>query len=231
MEKGEQIAAALGLNGNLSLTPEQYQEFISGGGNGGNVRTARIFDESVKILTNSCVNPMIVVLHGQPTQMTLGSYGLTVLSSEHTSPTLASAANSDSPSRIVNQFLGPRSYLVKWCRRNGAGASLAMLRHSAYSNQILYGNSAQQSANSAQLALYRNGRNSAVVGLSMTPALWEINFCLIYTLNPQLAYNMPAYWTPIPGRVVAALQLSTSKTTEAGQVSVNRYARFLSYEC
>ena len=61
MEKAEQLAAALGLNGNLSFTQEQYQEFISGGGNGGDVDTAQIFDESVKILTNSCANPKTVM--------------------------------------------------------------------------------------------------------------------------------------------------------------------------
>ena len=54
----------------------------------------------------------------------------------------------------------------------------------------------------------------------MTPALWEINFCLIYTLKPSLTYSMPAYWTPIPGQVVAALQLSTKLNVGPGQVSV-----------
>jgi hypothetical protein len=229
MEKAEQLAAALGLNGNLSFTHKQYLEFISGGGNGGDVTAAQVFDDSVKILTNSSANPKTVLLDGKPTQIALGSYGLTVLSGKHHLNMLASAANSDSPSRIVNRYLGPTKYLVQWCRSNGAEASLAMLRRSAYSHQIVYGNKAQQAANAAELALYRNGRNSGVVGLSMTPALWEINFCLIYTLNPQLAYNMPAHWTPIPSNVVAALQLSSNRKFEAGQVPFEHFVKFLNY--
>jgi hypothetical protein len=31
-----------------------------------------------------------------------------------------------------------------------------------------------------------------VVGMSMGPALWIVNFALIYTLNPSLAAEMPA---------------------------------------
>ena len=79
------------------------------------------------------------------------------------------------------------------------------------------------------MALYQDGPNRAMVGLSMTPALWEINFCLIYTLKPSLTYSMPAYWTPIPSQVVAALQLSTKLNVGPGQVSFDRFAMFLNY--
>ena len=190
------------------------------------------FNDSVTLLMhmNSCANPQSVNLNGNPTQVTLGSYGLTVL------PTgmLASDANSGSPSKIVNQYLGPKSYLTKWCHDNHATKSLIALRQSAYIHQILFGNEAQKKANAAQLALYQNGPNSAVVGLSMTPALWEINFCLIYTLKPSLTYSMPAYWTPIPGQVVASPSVkgqSSKLNFGPGQVPFDRFATFLNNKC
>ena len=54
----------------------------------------------------------------------------------------------------------------------------------------------------------------------MVSSIWEINFALIYVLNPKLAANMPAYWSPIPGNVVAALEKSPT-----GQVPFSEYAR------
>jgi len=65
----------------------------------------------------------------------------------------------------------------------------------------------------------------------MTPALWEINFCLLYTFKPSLTYSMPAYWTPIPGPVVAALQASTNLNIGPGQVPFSDYASYFNYEC
>jgi hypothetical protein len=39
----------------------------------------------------------------------------------------------------------------------------------------------------------------------MGPALWIVNFALIYTLNPTLAADLPAKWAPIPSAVVQAI--------------------------
>ena len=39
----------------------------------------------------------------------------------------------------------------------------------------------------------------------MGPALWIVNFALIYTLNPSLAADMPAELAPIPAPVVRAI--------------------------
>jgi hypothetical protein len=39
----------------------------------------------------------------------------------------------------------------------------------------------------------------------MGPALWIVNFALIYTLNPTLAADLPAKWAPIPRAVVQAI--------------------------
>ena len=46
----------------------------------------------------------------------------------------------------------------------------------------------------------------------------DVIFILIYTLNPELAAAMPAYWTPIPPVVSLAILAS-----EHGQVSYADY--------
>jgi hypothetical protein len=54
--------------------------------------------------------------------------------------------------------------------------------------------------------------------MSMAPALWIVNFALIWTLNPSLAAKIPARWTPIPAKV--ALAVAESPT---GQVPYSQY--------
>jgi hypothetical protein len=58
--------------------------------------------------------------------------------------------------------------------------------------------------------------------MSMAPALWAVNFALIYTLNPKLAADMPARWTPIPANVALAIAESPN-----GQVPYSKYASSL----
>ena len=182
--------------------------FISGqGANGsGNLESAQLVDESVAILTNSNANPSIRNIDGQPTQIVLGSYGLTV----STAGMLESPANSQAPTRQVNAVIAPGGYLSTWAAANNAEASLQMLYRSAYTLQLPHGTAAQHEGGDAELALYLDGRQSAVTGLSMVPSIWEINFALIYVLNPALAAEMPAHWAPIPRQVVKALEQSTS---------------------
>ncbi|MDR3633918.1 MAG: hypothetical protein P4L84_08945 [Isosphaeraceae bacterium] len=215
--KADKIARALGLDKSLCFTQEQYLAFISGNGKdgSGNLADAELVDESVAILTNSSAHPLVRNINGQPTQIVLGSYGLTV----NTDGMLESPANTDAPTRQVNSVIAPGGYLSTWAAANGAQASLKMLYRSAYTVQLPYGTAAQHEGTDAELALYRNGANSAVTGLSMASSIWEINFALIYTLNPKLAAEMPAYWAPIPGNVVAALEKSPT-----GQVPFSVYA-------
>lgn len=217
--RADRIARALGLDKNLCFTEQQYLTFISGqGANGsGNFQSAQLVDESVAILTNSKAHPQIRNINGKPTQIVLGSYGLTV----NTSGMLESPANADAPTRQVNSVIAPGGYLSTWAAANGADASLQMLYKSAYTRQLPYGITAQHEGGAAELALYLNGRKSAVTGLSMVSSIWEVNFTLIYTLNPKLAANMPAYWAPIPGKVVAALRNSPT-----GQVPFSDYASY-----
>jgi hypothetical protein len=224
-EKADEIAKALGLDKSKCFTEEQYLAFISGqGANGsGDPQQAALVDESVNLLTNSTANPLIRDINGTPTQIVLGSYGLAV---SKDGVWLDSLANKAEPTRRVNEVIAPGGYMDTWAAANGATASLQMLRRSAYTIQLPYGIVAQQENGPAQLAFYRNGFGSAMAGLSMTPPLWEVNFCLIYLLNPKLAANMPAQWNPIPAEVAKALL-----TSETGRVRFSDFASYFPREC
>jgi hypothetical protein len=229
-EKADEIARALGLDRSKCFTEEQYLAFISGNGaNGsGDPQQAALVDESVNLLTNSTVNPLNRDINGTPTQIYLGSYGLAV---SKDGVWLDSLANEAEPTRRVNEVIAPRGYMDTWAKANGATASLDMLRKSAYTIQLPYGIVAQQVNGSAQLAVYRDGFSSAVVGLSMTPPLWEVNFCLIYMLNPRLAANMPAQWNQIPAEVVTAFLMRSELGLELGRVRFSDYASYFPAEC
>jgi len=224
-EKADEIARALGLDKSKCFTEEQYLKFISGQGvNGsGDPQQAALVDESVNLLTNSAVNPLHREINGTPTQIVLGSYGLAV---SKDGVWLDSLANSAEPTRRVNEVIAPGGYMDTWAAANGATASLEMLRKSAYTVQLPYGIVAQHEGGAAELDLYRNGFKSAAVGLSMTPPLWEVNFCLIYMLNPKLAANMPAQWNPIPAEVATALLKGPS-----GRVRFSDFASYFPPEC
>ena len=122
------------------------------------------------------------------TPIVLGSYGLMV----NTAGMLESPANTDAPTRQVNTVIEPGGYLARWCRQNGAQASLRMLYRSAYTSEVVYGNKAQQQSGVAQLVPNQKGARSSIVGMSMAPSIWIVNFALVYTLNPRLAAKMPA---------------------------------------
>jgi len=224
-EKADEIAKALGLDKSKCFTEEQYLAFISGqGANGsGDPQQAALVDESVNLLTNSTANPLNRDVNGTPTQIVLGSYGLAV---SKDGVWLDSLANQAEPTRRVNEVIAPGGYMDTWAAANGATASLQMLRRSAYTIQLPYGIVAQQENGPAQLAFYRNGFGSAMAGLSMTPPLWEVNFCLIYMLNPKLAANMPAQWNPIPNDVATALLNS-----QTGRVRFSDYASYFPAGC
>lgn len=223
--KADEIAKALGLDRSKCFTEEQYLAFISGkGANGsGDPQQAALVDESVNLLTNSTVNPLNRDINGTPTQIYLGSYGLAV---SKDGVWLDSLANEAEPTRRVNAVIAPGGYMDTWAAANGATASLDMLRKSAYTIQLPYGIVAQQEGGPAELDFYRNGFSSAAVGLSMTPPLWEVNFCLIYTLNPKLAANMPANWNPIPAEVAAGMLSS-----QTGRVRFSDYASYFPAKC
>ena len=103
-------------------------------------------------------------------------------------------------------------------RANGATRSLVQLYRSAFTVEAIYGAASQQLSGVAQLATNTKAGVSTEIGLSMVPALWLVNFTLIYTLNPRLAAAMPAYWTPIPAAVADAILASPT-----GQVPYSEF--------
>ncbi|MBS1880778.1 MAG: hypothetical protein JST31_14805 [Actinobacteria bacterium] len=206
----DRIARAIGLDKAEVFTTKQYALFVSGKGVGGERAPAELVDKSVRILTNTVGTPLYTKVDGKVTPVVLGSYGLMV----STDGMLESPANKDAPTRQVNSVIEPGGYMATWCRNNGARAALRALYRSAYTVEAVWGNRAQQQSGEAQLVPNR----FQVVGMSMAPPLWIVNFALIYTLNPKLAAKMPAHWTPIPANVALAIAASPS-----GQVPYSEY--------
>jgi len=214
----DRLAVELGLDPTAVFTPAQYALFVSGKGRGGDPSQARLVDESVRILTNTAGRPIYAHVDGRVVPTVLASYGLFV----STDGWLESPANAASPARLVNAVIAPGGYLGQWCRANGASRSLRALYRSAYPLETLYGFVAQQQSDAAQLAPNRKRSASVEVGMSMAPALWIVNFLLIYTLNPDLAAAMPAHWAPVPATVASAMESSSD-----GRVPYADYARLL----
>lgn len=215
-QRADQIATKLRLRKADTLTEEQYQLFITGRGNNGSPDAAKLVDASVAILTNTTGRPLYSLVNGVLTPSVLGSYGLMV----NEQGLLQSPANSNAPTRQINTLLAPGGYLDTWLATNGAKRTLAMLYQSPYLVEAAYGYVAQQISGNAQLVPNVKGGVRTTVGMSMAPALWLVNFILIYILKPELAAHMPAYWTPIPENVGAAIQ-----TSRDGQV---QYADYVS---
>ena len=213
-QRTEEIAKKLRLRRADALTHAQYLQFITGQGNYGSKDAAELVDASVAILTNTTGRPLYSIVDGVLTPSVLGSYGLMV----NEQGLLQSPANANAPTRQINTLLAPGGYLDTWMLNNGAKRSLAMLYGSPYLVEAAYGFVAQQISGKAQLVPNVKGGVRTTVGMSMAPALWLVNFILIYTLNPDLAAFMPAYWTPIPENVVAAI-----RTSRDGQVPYADY--------
>ncbi len=210
----DRIARKLGLNKAHAFTPKQYALFISGKGVGGNRADAALVDASVRIFTNTTGRPLYSTVDGKLTPTVLSSYGLFV----NSAGMLMSLANTGAPTRKVNVVLAPGGYLGKWCRANGVEDSLRMLYKSAYTSEVVYGNKSQQQSGVDQLVANSKGGRSSIVGMSMTPSIWIVNFVAVYTLNPKLAAFMPARWAPIPADVVQAI-----KASPTGQVPYSEY--------
>ncbi len=216
------LAVRIGLRRSTSFTEQQYLEFISGQGVGGDPASAALVDASVRILTNTIGHPLYSVVNGVLTPTVLASYGLFVTKDGW----LESPAYRTAPTRLVNTVIAPGGYMGQWMRANGATSSLIALYRSAYLVEAAFGFVCQQISGQAQLAPNtKNGNGtgmSAEVGMSMAPALWLTNFALIYTLNPTLAAEMPAWWAPIPGAVATAILASPT-----GRVRYSDYASAL----
>lgn len=216
-QRADAIAEQIGLDKDHTLTEAQFLQFISGGGTKGDKASAALADRSVQIFINTTGNPLQSNVDGVPTETVLASYGLFV--DEH--GLLMSLANRIAPTRIANRLLVPNGYINTWFLANHAQRALIQLYRSAYVVEALYGNRAQQTSEPWQLVPNVKNGVTTIVGMSMAPALWLTNFALLYTLNPSIAAQMPAYWAPIPEPVARAIE-----ATQTGFVPYGAYASF-----
>lgn len=218
--QADALAIAFGLKKSKCFTPVQFYTFITGGGYGGNLTNAKMITDATLILTNTKENPLARTINGVPVSIILGSYGLTVDEDGN----LESCAQSTSPCRLVNELFVPiTGYLATWCRANGAEEALLTLYRSVYFLEAVYSLPSQNDAGAAQLVMYNKqpSTSSVQIGMSMIPPLWIVNFCLIYTMSPQIAAYMPAYWTAIPWPVASAI-----KASPTGQVPYSQYESY-----
>ena len=218
LARANEIAAGIGLSADDAFTPQQYQDFITGQGVGGDPAQAALVDKSVAILTNTVGRPLPSVIDGQATGSVLASYGLFV----NETGALMSPANEDAPTRQVNEVIAPGGYLGTWCRDNGCERTVQALYASAYRVEVVYGLLSQQISGAAQLVTNTKNGVASQVGMSMAPSIWLTNFALLYALNPDVAAAMPAYWAPIPSNVAEAIVASAN-----GQVPYCTYASSL----
>jgi hypothetical protein len=200
----DEIAREIGLKKSDVFTEEQFREFITGRGvpGSGDPKQAQLVDQSVKILTNTVGHPLPYKDEsGKTGTSVLASYGVFVTTDGY----LESPAYETAPTYLVNSVIMPGGYMSDWMKANGATRSLTQLYKSAYTSEAAYGNQAQIQSKPDELITNTKGGVSSVVGMSMGPALWIVNFALIYTLNPSLAAEMPAKWAPVPTGVVQAI--------------------------
>ena len=216
--EADRIALGIGLNKAHAFTEEQYLEFITGRGVGGDPDQAKLIDASVRIFTNTVGRPLYSEVNGQVTPTVLASYGLFV----NEDGILESLANDDAPTRKVNEVLVPGGYVNTWCRNNGATKTLEMLYRSAYTVEVVFGNESQQLGGTAALVPNDQEGVDSWVGMSMAPCIWLVNFALVYILNPTVAASMPAAWAPAPSNVAEAILASST-----GQVPYCDYASYL----
>ncbi len=146
-QRADEIATQLGLSKADTFTKQQFLEFVTGKGVGGNLADAKLVDESVRIFTNTIGRPLYSNINGHVTPSVLASYGLFV----NTSGLLESLANTDAPTRQANSVIAPGGFLGMWCKANGSNESLVMLYKSAYTFEAVYGNKSQQESGVAQL--------------------------------------------------------------------------------
>jgi hypothetical protein len=216
--EADRIGHGIGLNDAHAFTEEQYIEFITGKGVGGDPDQAKLIDASVRIFTNTVGRPLYSDVNGQITPTVLASYGLFV----NEDGMLESLANDDAPTKKVNEVLVPGGYVNTWSRNNSATKTLEMLYRSAYTVEVVFGNESQQLGGTAELVPNDKGGVDSWVGMSMAPSIWLVNFALLYILNPMVAASMPAAWAPIPSDVADALLASAT-----GQVPYSDYASSL----
>ena len=217
-KRADAIAKRIGLSKADVFTKKQYRLFISGKGVGGDPASAKLVDQSVRILTNTLGRPLASTVDGKKVKTVLASYGLIV----NRDGLLESPANSTAPTRQVNVVLEPGGYMDQWAKANGAAKAMRNLYASGFTREAVYGNEAQQQSGVAQLVPNMKNGVGTTVGMSIAPSIYVVNFALIYVLNPKKAALLPAYWKPIPKNVADAIAASPT-----GQVPWSEYGKYL----
>ena len=176
---------------------------------------AKTIDASVKIFTNTTGRPLYSNIDGRLTPSVLASYGLFVT----TDGTLESLAHKDAPTRDGQRIIRPVAIWGSGAGPTGAQASLTAVYKSAYTTEVTYGTKSQSWRSPKEVVLNQINGVRSVVGMSMVPSIWIVNFVLLYVLNPAVAAEMPAKWAPIPASVAMAIHDS-----DTGQVPFSEYA-------
>jgi len=237
--RADALARKLGFPKNMALTKRQLRLMLTGGGIGGGTpetrRSGKIIVDSIRYLTNTLGSEYSRVVDGELTAIRLASYGLIVTPEG----VLESPGHDGSPARTFNYLLLPQSlcdkeeikstippgiqcgYVNQFMLKNGAADSLRALYASAFTSFVPFGPAAQSASEPDELAPNSKDGTPSLVGISMPPPLWLINFVLTYSASPELAANFPAYWTPIPTPVADALVSS-----ETGQVLFSDYQEY-----
>lgn len=226
-KRADSLAKSLGFNKKRSLSAMQYTNFASGYGVGGgttaSAAAAEVIVGCLVYQTDTKANPKPKSADGSITYPHLGSYGLAV----NENGALESVANSTNPCRQVNVVLEPAAmcppaagtnplnlpcgYMSNWMKANGAGDTLAALYGSAYTVEVSAASKSQQISGVAQLVTNtKSGGKTSFVGMPLAPSVWLANFLILYSLSPELAAEMPAFWAPIPSDVATAIANSSS---------------------
>jgi len=199
--RADEIAAAMGFSASDVMTNEQYIQFVTGRGVGGDESLAVLLGQSVGLFINNNGMPLYSNVNGEIVATVLSSFGLMV----DPAGMLQSLANESSPSKQVNIDLAPGGYMGDWCRANGCSSTIRALYESAYAEEVIYGYASQQASEPAQLVTNEKNGVSTQIGMSMIPSIWLVNFILLYALNPNYAALMPSNWAGIPSEVSAAI--------------------------
>lgn len=254
LKEAHRIASGLGFRKSKTFSEKQYAAYMAGKGvppgftKADARKAAQLTRLAVTYLGNTNGNSYTRIVGGEKVSVTLGSYGLMVDSTGmlRVPANCPDPASSDfskcSPVRLINWVLAPDvicddpdnvpppgipcGYMGAWMRHNKAKDTLKELYRSAYLPEVPYASKSQEQALDTQL-IYVNkaGAGTQVVGVPVAPAMWLLNFLLIYALSPTEGAKMPAAWVAIPDEVVSAIEASVDGPTP-GQVPYVEYMEY-----
>ena len=248
-KQADRLARIFGFDKSRTLSRKQYATLVSAKGKPTGYTqaeanmAAKLARQSVRwYMTNTTGNTYTRIIDGEKVTVNIGSYGLIVsedgmlkVPANCPDPT-SSDFSQCSPVRLVNWLLVPKAlcagmeppagvpcgYMGDWMRSNNARDTLKELYSSAFVDEEPYASESQEEGGLPQLVyVTRADGSTAAVGVPVAPAMWILNFVLVYMLSPEAARFMPAYWAAIPEDVVSALEES-----ENGQVPYSDYLQY-----